>query len=139
MESTCLSMRFMFSSAHRVRFSEVYGGVHGHNYDVTVRICVSGRRDLVMDIDAIRREVQSVVGSFDGKYLKSTREVVSGLGLNEYVEIPCMPEGVTGECLAWYLLDFVRDSISRLGVGDVVEAQVVVCDSPINCFEAKFS
>jgi len=135
-ETTCLSMKFVFSSAHRVRFSDIYGGVHGHNYEVTVRLCVNGRRDLVLDIDRVRREIQGIVHAFDGKYLKSTREGIQGITPNEYVEIPCIPEGVTGECLAWYLVDYVRNALNRLGINDVPEIQVVVCDSPINCFEA---
>ncbi|WP_252900251.1 hypothetical protein [Vulcanisaeta sp. JCM 14467] len=42
-EVTCLTMNFMFSGAHRVRFSDVYGSVHGHNYNVSIRLCVRDR------------------------------------------------------------------------------------------------
>ncbi|MGC9152742.1 MAG: 6-carboxytetrahydropterin synthase [Vulcanisaeta sp.] len=139
MDATCLSMRFSFSSAHRVRFSGTYGSVHGHNYDVTIRICVKGKRDLVLDIDKVRQEVQPIIASFEGKYLKSTREDALGIGPSEYVEVPCIPEGVTGECVAWYLLDHVRKLLSDMGIKDLVEVQVVVCDSPLNCFEARSS
>ncbi|WP_446752423.1 6-pyruvoyl trahydropterin synthase family protein [Vulcanisaeta sp. JCM 16161] len=138
-ESTCLSMKFMFSGAHRVRFSEAYGGVHGHNYEVTIRLCVRGRRMLVADIDRVRREVQGIVNAFDGKYVKSSMESAQGLSLGEVIEIPCIPEGATGECVAWYFMDRTMEILRRLGINDVVDAQVIVCDSPINCFEAKSS
>ena len=138
-EVTCLTMKFMFSGAHRVRFSDVYGGVHGHNYDVSIRLCVRDRRMLVIDIDRVRHEVQGIINAFDGKYIKSSAESAQGLMPTEFAEIPCIPEGATGECLAWYLMDRVADILKRLGVSDIVEAQVVVCDSPINCFEAKSS
>ncbi len=138
-EVTCLTARFTFSSAHRVRFSEAYGGVHGHNYDVSIRFCVRGRRTLVIDIDRVRREVQGIISHFDGKYIKSSVEDAQGLMPSEVVEIPCIQEGVTGECLAWYLMDRAMELLGRLGVKDVVEAQVIVCDSPINCFEARSS
>jgi 6-pyruvoyl-tetrahydropterin synthase len=138
-EETCLSLRLGFSGAHRVRFSEVYGSVHGHNYDITVRFCVSGRKDLVIDIDRVRHEIERLIDTLDGKYLKSSKEYVRDVGPNEYVEIPCIPEGVTGECVAWYILDYVRNVLSRLGVDGVFNVQVIVCDSPINCFEARFS
>ncbi len=133
-------MKFMFSGAHRVRFSDVYGNVHGHNYDVTIRLCVrGGRRMLVTDIDKIRREVQGIVNTFDGKYIKSSMESAQGLMPGEFVEIPCIPEGATGECVAWYFIDSVMGILSRLGINDVVEVQVLVCDSPMNCFEARSS
>ncbi len=138
-ETTCLSMKFMFSGAHRVRFSDVYGGVHGHNYDITIRLCVRGRRMLVTDIDGVRREVQGIVNTFDGKYIKSSMENTQGLMPSEFVEIPCIPEGATGECVAWYFMDRVMEILRKLGISDVVEVQVLVCDSPLNCFEAKSS
>ena len=138
-EVTCLSMRFMFSGAHRVRFSNVYGSIHGHNYDITIRLCVNGRRTLVMDIDKVRREIQGIISAFDGKYIKSVNEEVQGLAPSEYVEIPCTPEGATGECLAWYLMDKVLDILRDIGISGTTEVQVVVCDSPINCFEARSS
>ena len=138
-EVTCLTMRFMFSGAHRVRFSDVYGSVHGHNYDISIRLCVRGRRMLVMDIDKVRLEVQGIVNAFDGKYIKSSAEGVQGLAPTEFIEIPCIPEGATGECLAWYLMDRVMDVLRELGINDIAEVQVIVCDSPINCFEAKSS
>lgn len=134
-------MKFMFSGAHRVRFSDVYGGVHGHNYDITIRLCVrGGRRMLVTDIDGgVRREVQGIINAFDGKYIKSSMESAQGLMPSEFVEVPCIPEGATGECVAWYFMDRLMEILRKLGINDVTEAQVIVCDSPINCFEAKSS
>ncbi|ADY02062.1 hypothetical protein VMUT_1861 [Vulcanisaeta moutnovskia 768-28] len=136
-ETTCLSMRFMFSGAHRVRFSGVYGNIHGHNYDITIRLCVNGRRTLIMDIDKVRHEIQGIISAFDGKYIKSMNEETRELTPNEYVEIPCIPEGATGECLAWYLMDKVLDVLRNMGISEITETQVVVCDSPINCFESS--
>ncbi|BDR91927.1 6-pyruvoyl trahydropterin synthase family protein [Vulcanisaeta souniana] len=138
-ENTCLSMRFMFSGAHRVRFSGVYGNVHGHNYDVTIRLCVDGRSMLVIDIDRVRQEVQGIINSFEGKYIKSSKEELQGLAPGEFVEIPCMPEGATGECVAWYFMDRILEILRRMGINETTETQVIVCDSPINCFEARSS
>ncbi len=91
------------------------------------------------DIDGIRREVQGIVNTFDGKYIKSSMENTQGLMPSEFVEVPCIPEGATGECVAWYFMDRVTEILRKLGINDVTEAQVIVCDSPINCFEAKSS
>ncbi len=132
-------MRFMFSGAHRVRFSGVYGNVHGHNYDVTIRLCVSGRKMLVIDIDRVRHEIQGIINSFEGKYIKSSKEELRDLAPGEFVEIPCIPEGATGECVAWYFMDKTLEILRRMGINETTETQVIVCDSPINCFEARSS
>ncbi len=135
-EETCLITRFMFSAAHRVRFSPVYGNLHGHNYDVTIKVCVEGRRDLVLDIDVLRSRLQPVISSMEGKYLKAPGEAAQGLAQGEFVEVPCFSNGVTSECLAWYLLDRALGIVESVGVKPL-GVYVTVCDSPINCFEAR--
>jgi 6-pyruvoyl-tetrahydropterin synthase len=127
---------FVFSGAHRVRFSGVYGRLHGHNWVIRVRVCVRGRRDLVMDIDEFRSRLLPVINKFESRYLKSPGESRVGLGDDEYVELECMEEGVTSECLSWYLLGRVEGVLASMGIGDVEEIQVRSCDSSVNCFEA---
>jgi len=132
---TCLDTEFMFSGAHRVRFSGVYGRLHGHNWVIRVRVCVNGRRDLIMDIDEFRARLLPVINELEGKYLRAPGESTAGLGEGEYVDVECMSDGVTSECLSWYILGRVEEALRSMGVR-AEEVRVRSCDSSINCFEA---
>lgn len=96
----CVIVKGSVSVAIRPSFSAVKGALHGHDYVVRAAFCGPDDVDYLTDAEELQRRLWSLLAEMDGKYLKSARE----RGAPEpYYEIPCGPEGASGECLARYI------------------------------------
>jgi len=103
---TCVELRGSISVAHKPSFSPGWARVHGHDYFITVGICVEGYRDLVVDADEASKKFREALARMDGKYLASPQERVA-LDAGEVYVVPCNLPGVSGECLAKHIADLV--------------------------------
>ena len=115
---TCVEVRGVISVAHRVP-GTAYASVHGHDYQVTAAICISGFTDMVADADKLTAKLRELLAELEGKYLASSAEDPPSF---THVKIPCKAPGLTGECLAKYIAD-------RIGA-----TWVRVCESAGPCF-----
>lgn len=90
-------VRGYISVAHKPAFSPAMGTLHGHDYIVRAAVCGPEDANYVVDADALQRRLESLLAEMHGKYLKAAGE---GAAPEPYYEIPCGPDGATGECLA---------------------------------------